>query len=497
MKIIGDTTPNNFTFISEVPVEFGEYVIAKNVDNEEVLAIVKDVIYREKTYICNAKVLGVIKDKKIYINRKPINPEEDVKLCDNNFLTLLFFNKDGINLGSLLTRRNVRVFLDTNKFISRHFAILSITGGGKSNTVSVLCKELARKNATVIIIDPHGEYSNLYHIELQGKVNSILPSINPAFFNSDELAEFLGIKEKESKIYLKYAYDTIKLEKITGLDFLERMIDLFYEWIQAAEVGWEIKYYNINKRKFEVRKTTEKDFVILSTLYNLLNEFLENYSIYISEKDIISQIKPNHINVIDLSGLEVHQMISLVGYIAKELLSKRIIYLKSLKDINLKCEKIKSIAIKNLEIIENKYKVVKKPFLLIVEEAHIFIPRNSENNASFWLGKIAREGRKFGVGLGLISQRPKQLNPDVLSQTGTKIVLRIVEPEDQKYIMSVSEDIGEELAKDLSSLDIGEALISGIAINLPSLVKIDKFDGIYGGKDIDFIKEWRGLEGWR
>jgi len=113
-----------------------------------------------------------------------------------------------------------------------------------------------------------------------------------------------------------------------------------------------------------------------------------------------------------------------------------------------------------------------------------------------WLGKIAREGRKFGVGLGLISQRPKQLHPDVLSQTNTKIILRIVEPEDQKYIQRSSEDLGEDLAKDLASLSIGEAVVVGTAISLPSIVKIDKFDGMYGGKDIDIVGEWTSLDVW-
>jgi len=121
---------------------------------------------------------------------------------------------------------------------------------------------------------------------------------------------------------------------------------------------------------------------------------------------------------------------------------------------------------------------------------------NENNSASLWLGKIAREGRKFGIGLGLISQRPKQLHPDVLSQTNTKIILRIVEPEDQKYIQRSSEDLGEDLAKDLASLSIGEAVVVGTAISLPSIVKIDKFDGMYGGKDIDIVGEWTSLDVW-
>ncbi|WP_423792579.1 ATP-binding protein [Methanocaldococcus indicus] len=493
MKIIEKTTANTCYIGSETPLELGEYLLLKNFKNENVLGIVKDIEFKDNIFINSIKIVGVLKDNKIFINKSPINPNSPALIASDEILKQIFYIPDGITIGHLLTRKSIRVALDTNKLISRHFAILSITGGGKSNTVAVLCKELAKKNATIIIIDPHGEYANLSHEELYGKVNVIIPSINPSFLTAEELSVMLGINNEEMKIYLKYAYDTIKYERKSGHEFINSLIDLLYSWVQAAEVGWEIKYYNTYKRKYERKKVEGKDFQILSSLYNLMNNFLEEFSLFISDTDIIEQLKPNKINVINLSGLELHQMLSIVSYISKEILTKRILYIKSLKDLNCKNERVRELAIKNLETIRMKYSIVTKPLLLIVEEAHIFIPRDEKTSTSLWLGKIAREGRKFGIGLGLVSQRPKQLNPDVLSQTGTKIVLRIVEPEDQKYIQKVSEDLAEDLTKDLASLDIGEALIFGIAVNLPAIVKIDKFDGVYGGKDIDIVGEWRGF----
>ncbi|XRO77492.1 ATP-binding protein [Methanocaldococcus sp. 10A] len=500
MKVLGKTTISNFTFESLEKVKFGEYVIAKNTDDEEVLAIVKNVVAENDKFICEAKVIGVLNNNKISVNRSPIKPNGEVKFCDDIILNNIFYAKNGLNIGHLLTRENVRVYLDTNKLISRHFAVLSITGGGKSNTVAILCKELGKKNASLIILDPHGEYSTLYHEDLEGKVKVIHPIINPSILSPEELSDLIGLKKDDfdKRVYLEYAYYTIKKDfpNIRGMEFIEKLENLLYEWSKSAEVGWEIKYYNPLKRKYDRRKAGEKDFIAIISLYDIIGKFMIDFALYIGEKDMIEEFEIGKINVVNLSGLEVHQMITLVSFIAKHILSKRVLYLKSLKDVNCPNERIKTIALSNLKTIEEHYKIVTKPLLLIVEEAHIFIPINEQTSASLWLGKIAREGRKFGIGLGLISQRPKQLHPDVLSQTNTKIILKIVEPEDQKYIQRASEDLGEDLVKDLVSLGIGEAIIIGAAISLPSIVKIDKFDGIYGGKDINIVGEWMGLDDW-
>ncbi len=132
--------------------------------------------------------------------------------------------------------------------------------------------------------------------------------------------------------------------------------------------------------------------------------------------------------------------------------------------------------------------------MVIVEEAHIFAPHGEKGGAVRILGRIAREGRKFGVGLGLVSQRPSRLSEDVLSQTNTKIIMRIVNPNDQQYVIRASEQVsGGELMSDIAGLGKGEAVIVGQAISLPALVKIYNFKalgGNYGGEDIGAVERW-------
>jgi hypothetical protein len=116
------------------------------------------------------------------------------------------------------------------------------------------------------------------------------------------------------------------------------------------------------------------------------------------------------------------------------------------------------------------------PVLLLLEEAHNFAPAQSytpaEQRAITTTRQIAQEGRKFGVGLTLISQRPSRLDETTLSQCNSYIVMRMVNPADQTYVRRVVETLGEDDARMLPDLDVGEAILSGQLINFPVLVRI-------------------------
>ncbi|EHP85396.1 ATP-binding protein [Methanotorris formicicus] len=502
-KIIGDTTTSECQFKTDKKIRSGEYVVVKNIDDEDVLGVIKNIKASDNHFICGVKILGVLKGKKLFPNRSPIVYGGDVYLGDEEILKTLFYNEKGIKIGHLLTRESISVYLDVDKLVSRHFAILAVTGGGKSNTVAVICKELGSKNGTLVIFDPHGEYMKLSHESIEMKMNPLTAKIDPSLLSPNELADLVGIdkEDKKERIYLSFAFNTVKRKafenrkELRGSRFLEELLNIMYEWVKNVDVGWDIEYYNPRKKMYDRRKLSREDGDVLFSLIDIIENFQLTFSENIGDRDILEKLEVGKINVVDLSGLEVSQMVSIVSYVARRLLSKRILYLKAQRNFDNPIEDIRKKSREILNEIKTKYRIVTKPLLLIVEEAHIYIPINEYNDASLWLGKIAREGRKFGVGLGLISQRPKQLNPDVLSQTNTKIILRIVEPEDQKYIQMASEDLGEDLVKDLASLGIGEAVIIGTAISMPTIVKIDKFDGSYGGEDIKIYDAWNSIGG--
>jgi DNA helicase HerA-like ATPase len=120
------------------------------------------------------------------------------------------------------------------------------------------------------------------------------------------------------------------------------------------------------------------------------------------------------------------------------------------------------------------------PVLFVLEEAHTFVPgqasSTAEERAVMMTKQIAQEGRKFGVGLILISQRPSRLDETTLSQCNSFIIMRMVNPADQHFVRKVIETLGEDDAKLLPDLDVGEALLSGQLTNFPVLVKMKEPD---------------------
>jgi DNA helicase HerA-like ATPase len=118
------------------------------------------------------------------------------------------------------------------------------------------------------------------------------------------------------------------------------------------------------------------------------------------------------------------------------------------------------------------------PVLFVLEEAHNFAPAQARTDAEkrsiTTTRQIAQEGRKFGVGLVIISQRPSRLDETTLSQCNSFVIMRMVNPADQTFVKRVIETLGEDEANLLPDLDVGEALLSGQFINFPVLVRMKK-----------------------
>ena len=529
--VFGESTTDHFTFIAnpkrELP-RFGEFLVVKNRDGDEVLAILKSVRninwlmeagkgsydYVEKTVnvfsrgvlekseaiLATAKVIGVLRRangeflNRPAPNRVPIKPGERVHLAKDEDLERIF-SRGHIRIGRLIARESIEVGLDVNRLVSRHFAVLAVTGAGKSNTIAVLTREIVSNvKGTVVILDPHGEYVRLGWPG--ARVNPIKATIDPGRIRPGELAGMLGIAENatQQRRFLNIAYYTVKHEMIEegltpgGREFLDRLRDKVEEWIRASEGDEKEVIYIDHRGKSVVRKLKANDRDSLIRVSDYINEFLRDFEEFIGPNDLLSELKPGFANVINLSGMEEEQMIALASFLLRGIMKTRVEYIKAsrVSDRN------------EMRRISEEYPALTKPLLVIVEEAHIFAPRSEGNPASKWLGKIAREGRKFGVGLGIVSQRPKKLDDDILSQTNTKIILKLVEPNDQRYVQQASEQISEDLLSDIASLGVGEAVVVGYAITIPAMVKIYSFErdfnGHYGGGDIDIVAEWNGYE---
>ncbi len=127
-----------------------------------------------------------------------------------------------------------------------------------------------------------------------------------------------------------------------------------------------------------------------------------------------------------------------------------------------------------------------RPVFLVLEEAHNLVPAGKDDGgAAYWIKRIAAEGRKFGVFIVLVTQRPYRIHQDTLSQCGSQIVMRLTNPEDQNAVRRASESVSESLLADLPGLNIGEAVILGPLVRVPVMVKIGRRQSAEGGSDIN------------
>ena len=131
------------------------------------------------------------------------------------------------------------------------------------------------------------------------------------------------------------------------------------------------------------------------------------------------------------------------------------------------------------------------PTFVLIEEAHNYAPANADVVTSHILKTVLSEGRKFGVSVGLISQRPGRLDSDVLSQCMTQCIMRIVNPIDQARVAESVESVGRDLLKELPALSKGQVIVAGNAVNTPLLCRVRQRITRHGAEDPDAPARWQ------
>lgn len=136
------------------------------------------------------------------------------------------------------------------------------------------------------------------------------------------------------------------------------------------------------------------------------------------------------------------------------------------------------------------------PILLICEEAHNYMPRTAEaqfKGSRKSMERIAKEGRKYGVGIGVVSQRPHEVSETVLAQCGSFLCLRITNPDDQGYIRSLVPEAERNMADILAGLGRGECLALGEAVPVPTRLRFYPANPPPNSDDIDFYEKWKSV----
>jgi DNA helicase HerA-like ATPase len=427
---------------------------------------------------------GNLKD---FVNpRIPPNPGDAVFMTSSETLARMLSPKRNTELGSahigsLLTRNagEVPVVLSIKDVVSTHLAILASTGSGKSYTAGVLVEELMNQynRAAVLIVDPHGEYHTMQSIQGDDQffgADGYKPEVK--IFTPDKIkVRFSTLTEAD----VKYLLPEGTSDKM--LHFLAQAFRSLNERLRAErKQDYAYAYHDLRTEVMAQKYGDEKkagDGGNVSSIDGLLwrmdSRFDKPDSLFSAQdhiplKDLFA---PGRCTILELSDIEQHEQQVIVGTLLRRVNKARMLTTRG-------------------EAQQNTENHLPYPVFTLLEEAHRFAPAGASVVSTNILKQILAEGRKFGVGIGLITQRPGKLDQDVLSQCMTQIIMRIVNPIDQQTIAQSVEGAGRAMLAELPALTKGQAVISGVGINTPVMCRIRKRLTQHGGETFDAPTEW-------
>ncbi len=405
--------------------------------------------------VAQVKIVGVYENKLLKRCSFPPSPGRDVMPADESLLkNYLGFKDNGIHIGNLFNHESVEVKLGLSKLFQKHLAILAMSGAGKSYLMSVILEELAERKPEdgrlgVVVIDVHGEYVNLKKSPLGDRVK---------VYDGNSIS--IGLKNVAVNMFPNY-YEMSDPQK----RILKSVLSEMRSTARKQHAPFTIRDL-IQRLEGELQSDNASKKAIPGLIQHL--EDLNSFRLFkgVDSPAVSDLVKPGQISIINLRSIDDdRKRQAIVSYFSKKLF-----------------EKVKAGKI--------------PPFLLVIEEAHNFVADKARKEmiSKGVIETIAREGRKFGAALCLISQRPVRLSTTVLSQCNTHIILRVTNPYDVAHIGNSSEGIDKYMLDSITSLQVGEALVVGEAVKRPIFVQVRKRKYDWDKADVDLEELARRFE---
>jgi uncharacterized protein len=431
---------------------------------------------------------------------------------------------NAIEIGRIASADSVPALIDIDRFVLRHAAVLGATGSGKSTTVAALLAAFSSPkrfpSSRVLLLDLHGEYARaltdratLFRINpdtAKGEKPLALPYWA---MTSDELLPLLfgSVGDQDRNIVLERLTDAkrkwVKNHPESGL-------------IEATTTADTPVPFSVHQFWFELHVAVYATYTAQGTAQNEETRAYEMANGQAIEKGRALAVVPPKFRPHTLTGAEKiwlpHSVLNLrrqVDFLAARLRDPRFDFLFSpadwkvaedgnvAKDLDAWLAEwigdAKPISILDLsgipvsvlvELVGALLRIVydalfwsrhlaeggrKRPLLIALEEAHTYLSQTAGNPASTIVRRIAKEGRKYGVGLMLVSQRPSEIDATILSQCGTLVAMRLSNATDRGHVTSATTDHLEGLMDMLPILRTGEALVLGEAVKLPMRVLVN------------------------
>ncbi len=415
----------------------------------------------------------------------PPQSGKQIFLADDQMLAEVLSSKQhkqlgSATIGSLLTRSpgRVPIVLAVKDVVSTHLAIIASTGAGKSYLASVIIEELMQPHnkACVLIVDPHGEYSTLDQIAnapqftesgdgrgsgYRAEVRVYKPEqvkVRISSLNMGDMRQLLPEMTEKQQYLLSRALRKVHETKRGtpwGVGDLKQAIKAVARQKNDEDSEGADDSSTVHALTWRVEQRFEHSFTFDDTQHLDLTEIF----------------KPGQCTVLQLNEIDERDQQVVVATL-----------LRRLNHARMETERGK---------VHAGESYLPYPVFVLLEEAHHFAPGGTEVVSTAILKQVLAEGRKFGIGVGLISQRPGKLDADVLSQCQTQCIMRIVNEIDQKSVAAAIEGVGRDLLDNLPALSKGQVIIAGAAVNTPIICRVRQRYTPHGGESKDAPDMWQ------
>lgn len=439
------------------------------------------------------------------INSKVYQANEAAMQMIMNAISSKVTDSNSLAIGHFASNKDVAAILDGNRFFQRHACIVGSTGSGKSYTVaSILEKADQLPYANMIVFDLHGEYNELSYadrIKICDEPDGL--HIPLWFFNYEEIhslfvessegtstnqrAAVINYILQRKKEYISNNMSGVSQEIVTAdtpVPFSAKGLieNLEEQNILEIDTG---ETYKTGDNKGQAKTRRGQYYDKLTNLITRLRTKMDDkkYGFVFNEDDTTKADYLNHfvarimgkdeyrIKVIDLSEVPSDMLAIVIGIVT------RLIY-----DIQF--------------WMTPEKEEVRHPLVLVCDEAHIYISNDMskmkaiEKKSLEIFEKIAKEGRKYGIGLLIVSQRPAELNTTIMSQCNNIVSLKVTNDRDKSAVAAMLTDSLVGIVEMLPNLDVGECVVVGDAIMLPSKIILDKPKEKPKSATIDFWDRW-------
>ncbi|PHR61453.1 MAG: hypothetical protein COA43_03660 [Robiginitomaculum sp.] len=382
-----------------------------------------------------------------------------------------------ISIGRLQQDNSIVAQVKTNDLLSKHFAIIGSTGSGKSCTVALILQAILDENpdAHVVLFDPHNEYSKSFG-DLAAVITQNDLDLPVWLFDFDEAIELLTSDIHDHK------HEEIELLS----NLIVKAKQLYDRAMKDVNVSTQVKLEDVEKDLHRAASHISLDSPVPYRMRDVLR--LINY--YMGLLDNANNLEPykrlkrrievlmadQRYNFIFKNQASARSIKDITGEIFRIPVAGKPICILDFSGIPSEALNIVVSVVSRLAFELAMWSKRKIPILLVCEEAHRYIP--ADKTLGFHatrrsISRIAKEGRKYGVSLAIISQRPSELEPSTLSQCSTIFSMRLSNERDQNFVRAAIPDGSAELLSFLPSLGTAEAMVFGESVNLPMRVVLN------------------------